>query len=361
MTTLPKVIHEDVAQIVAELVHDYEFATGKTLQPAQIERIFIDLMAYREMLLRAGINDSARQNLVRFARLEMLAYLGEMVECAQLPAQAARTTLRFSLAASTSTVTIIAKGTRIEGGGFIMVTTAEAVISAGAMSVDVLAQADTVGPEPNGLLQNVFKEPFDELPEGVSCTNITVVGGGSYVEDTERYRERVMLAWARPSAGSRNAYRYIALTADIRVIDVSISTPSPGFIRLAVLTDPVSEMEVVAAVHRAASADDNRPLTDRVETVAAAGVDVPILVYITPLKGISIVNLPKQAQSVLAAYKARLATKAGLDVVASQIGGELQALAGVKRVQVVNGDVAIEPHQYADLSWIIEILAAQDE
>lgn len=83
MTTLD-VLANDPATITNEIIAQYELATGKTVYPAQIERLLIDLIAYRETLLRAAINDAARQNLVRFARAPMLDYLGELVGVARL-------------------------------------------------------------------------------------------------------------------------------------------------------------------------------------------------------------------------------------------------------------------------------------
>ncbi|MEO1750733.1 baseplate J/gp47 family protein [Thiofaba sp. EF100] len=81
------VIPNDPQAITAEMVAAYETATGKTLYPAQVERLLIDIIAYRETLLRAAINDTARQNLVRFARAPMLDYLGELVGVTRLPGE----------------------------------------------------------------------------------------------------------------------------------------------------------------------------------------------------------------------------------------------------------------------------------
>jgi phage-related baseplate assembly protein len=86
MSTL-QVINDDAGAIRAEIAAAYEAATGKTLYPAQIESLLIDLIAYRETLIRAAINDAARQNLVRFARAPMLDYLGELVGIARLPGE----------------------------------------------------------------------------------------------------------------------------------------------------------------------------------------------------------------------------------------------------------------------------------
>ena len=110
MSELIKLVADDPLAITDELVRAYEAATGKTLYPAQIERLFIDLIAYRETLVRGLINDVARQNLVAFARAPMLDFLGELVGVSRLSAQPARTTLRFTrpgaAAAATLTTTL---------------------------------------------------------------------------------------------------------------------------------------------------------------------------------------------------------------------------------------------------------------
>jgi len=84
MSALHDIIPNSPAAITAELIAQYQAATGKTLHPAQIEHLLIDLIAYRETLLRAAINDAARQNLVRFARAPMLDYLGELMGVTRL-------------------------------------------------------------------------------------------------------------------------------------------------------------------------------------------------------------------------------------------------------------------------------------
>ena len=77
--TEPDFIERDADKITAEMIAQYEAATGKTLYPGQIERLLIDLIAYRETLVRTAINDTGRQNLVAFSRAPMLDYLGELV------------------------------------------------------------------------------------------------------------------------------------------------------------------------------------------------------------------------------------------------------------------------------------------
>ena len=94
MSTLPQFVPDDSQAITQELITAYEAMTGKTLYPGQIERLLIDLIAYRETLVRTAINDTGRQNLVAFSRAPMLDYLGELVGVARLPAQSARALIR---------------------------------------------------------------------------------------------------------------------------------------------------------------------------------------------------------------------------------------------------------------------------
>lgn len=95
--TEPDFIERDADKITAEMIAQYEAATGKTLYPAQAERLLIDLWAYREMLVRVAAQEAAKQNLVAFAREPMIDYLGELVGVYRLAAQPATTTLQFLL------------------------------------------------------------------------------------------------------------------------------------------------------------------------------------------------------------------------------------------------------------------------
>lgn len=75
----PSFIDRDPVAIATELKTAWETTTGKTLYPGQVEGLLIDLLAYRESLVRIGIQEAAKQNLVAFARAPMLDYLGELV------------------------------------------------------------------------------------------------------------------------------------------------------------------------------------------------------------------------------------------------------------------------------------------
>lgn len=75
----PNLVDRDVEAITNALVAKYEELTGKTLYPAQADRLFLDVIAYREILVRNAIQDAATQNLLEFARAPMIDYLGDLM------------------------------------------------------------------------------------------------------------------------------------------------------------------------------------------------------------------------------------------------------------------------------------------
>ncbi len=85
-----KIVSDDIKQILADTIADYEQRTGKTLQPAHIERSIIQSYAYREMLVRQGINRAFLQTFPQFATGLALDLCGEPMGCYRLSDQAAQ-------------------------------------------------------------------------------------------------------------------------------------------------------------------------------------------------------------------------------------------------------------------------------
>src|SRR5579863_1584639 len=89
----------DPNKILADMIAEFEAASGRTLQPAQVERLLINLYAYRESLVRNAIQYAGQQNLLAFAAFPMLDYLGQLLSVTRLAAQSASE--RFNLHSQT--------------------------------------------------------------------------------------------------------------------------------------------------------------------------------------------------------------------------------------------------------------------
>lgn len=81
----PNFVDRDVSAIVADVVAGFEKETGRTLYPAQVERLMANIIAYRESLLREAIQDAAKLNLVRYSRAPIIDMLGENIGVVRLP------------------------------------------------------------------------------------------------------------------------------------------------------------------------------------------------------------------------------------------------------------------------------------
>src|SRR5579875_3680277 len=154
--------------ILADMIAAFETAAGRKLQPAQVERLLINLYAYRESLVRNAIQYAAQQNLLAYAVFPMIDYLGGLFGVSRLSAVGATTALQFTLAAPLTVQYVIPAGTLAgtSDGLFAFATDTEAIIQPGTLSTTVTATATTVGPDANGYLPgqvNVLLNPSAQL------------------------------------------------------------------------------------------------------------------------------------------------------------------------------------------------------
>lgn len=162
--TEPDFIERDADKITAEMIAKYEADTGKTLYPAQAERLLIDLWAYREMLVRVAVQEAAKQNLVAFAREPMIDYLGELVGVYRLAAQPATTTLQFSVDEALAIDVLIPAGTRVSASdSVIFATDTDVVLKAGLLLVNVTSTCTEPGTAGNGWQPAQVSQLLDEI------------------------------------------------------------------------------------------------------------------------------------------------------------------------------------------------------
>lgn len=328
----PSFIDRDPAAITAEMVAWYEAQTGKTLYPAQVERILIDLISYRESLLRIGIQEAAKQNLVQYARYPMLDYLGELVGVYRLDTRAAVTTLRVTLDAASETGTVIPKGTVVAttDGGVTFATDANLLIAAGATSGDIRATATVTGATANGYLVGAVNTMVPAI-DGVGVVNVTASSGGADVESDERMRERIKEApEGYTNAGSRGAYRFWAMTAHQDIVDVAVRSPVPGTVLLQPLTiDGSPSMAIIEAVHATCNAEAIRPLCDTVTVAAPARVDFHLTAQVTIYNWAEPETVRISVLEQLNTHVSGLRSKLGADIVRAQFVARINGVHGV--------------------------------
>lgn len=350
---IPVFITADPDAITAEMVALYEKETDTVLQPAQVERLLIDVIAYRENLLRNAIQEAAMQNLVRYARFPMLDYLGELVGVARLEAQKARALFRFTLAAAQGFSVAIPTGTRIESkdGKQVFTTNAALTIPAGQLSGDTWATAQVAGVTGNGYLAGEVSTLLDPIANVQSVANTMTSAGGFDAESDDRYRERIILApEAFSTAGSRGAYRFHALKGHQSIVDVSIQRGANGEVYVYPLVetgDPSAA--ILEAVSQALTDEKVRPISDTVIVQAPVRMDFVIEANVTLYTTADQAFVVSTIIELLTAFAAKLKALLGRDIVPSQFVGVIAQVEGVYQVELVSPSFAtVEPNAYAN-------------
>jgi len=348
--TAPEFVHIDPAAIEADLVKRYEQDSGKTLYPGQIERLYLQQIAYAIALSYAAIQATAEKLLVRFSDGALLDYLGELVGTPRLPAAAAQTGITLTRIAADGPPVMIPAGSVVASNdGRVNFATTEH-IEVGATPVHVYAVCTEPGLTGNGWLPGQITALQDNLP--VTASNLTPSSGGADVETDERYRERIISApESYTNAGSYGAYRHHAMSAHQSIVDVAVYGPSegepPGQVALYPLTETgLPSDTLLSTVLAAVSAERVRPLTDHVLVRTPEQVDYAIAATLTCYTTADRADALSRARAALDDWLATRQRTLGLDLVPEQISATLH-VPGVYRVQVTSPAFQVlEPHQW---------------
>ena len=356
MTKLPEpnFIDRDPDIITKEWIEKFEEKSGKVLQPAQIERLMIDVGAYRETVLRMEIQETAKKNLLSYAPLDILKHIGEPLGVEQLLASCSVTTLKFSLENILDFDFTIPKGTEVEtkDGLFIFQTNQDVVINSGDLFVSVKATCESTGSASNNYNLGAINNLITPLSYISKVENITVSSGGADDEEADNLRDRIRQAPEKFSnAGSRGAYRYHTLSAHQSIIDVAITSPSPGVVNIYPLTDDgTPSEEILNIVLNYLSDDKIRPLTDKVQVLSPIKQDFQIKATIYLYKDADETSVITTINAKLEEYKAQLSAKLGKSVIKTQIITILNSVYGVFRVEVdLPDDIEIQEYEWANL------------
>jgi phage-related baseplate assembly protein len=346
------------------MVAAFQVAAGRTLQPAQVERLLINLYAYRESLVRNAIQYAGQQNLLAYAAFPMLDYLGQLLSVTRLPAQSAITTLQFTMANALSVSYTITAGTQVgtNDGQFIFATSSDLTFPPGSLIGTIPAAATAPGGDANGYLAGQINVQLNPSVLIADVTNTTVSTNGASPETDEHLRTRIQAAPNQFSvAGPEGSYRYFTLSVDPSVADTQVTSPAPGQVNVYVLTGPITAQPgaspnpvgiasagLLAKVTAALNADNVRPLTDTVNALAVTEVDYQITGTITlyadadPASTMAAVNMAAQD------YAIALASRIQRDIVPSQIV-EALSVAGVYQVALTTPVYSqLQPGQWAN-------------
>lgn len=198
------------------------------------------------------------------------------------PATYATVTIRFALSAAQKSVAMIPQGTRIRtGAGIYFATTEYAQIDIGETSVDVLAKAEEVGAESNGIPPGVIDTMVDAIPFVAGAVNIDTSSGGADVESDDSLTRRIWLSPTTYScAGPRDAYEFWAMSfrSDIEnAIAISPrSQPCTAYIYFMLTGGKMPSEKDISEMETFMMNEARRPMTDLVICKAPEEVEYSI-------------------------------------------------------------------------------------
>jgi phage-related baseplate assembly protein len=348
----PSFVDRDAAQLTADLVATFEAATGRTLQPAQPERLLLNVLAYAGNLFRINLQEAFKQSLVAYAVGPALEHLGLLVGVTRLGASGSLTTLRFSTVATLEADLVVPVGFRrgTKDGKFTFATTKTLVIPRGSSSGTVPAQCSTPGTAADGYQPGDVSREIDALAGLDSILNITETADGADPEDDDHLRARIMSAPEQFSvAGSVGAYRYHAMSASSDVVDVAVVTPAPGVVAVyPLMADGLPSDAMVATITGVLSADTIRPLCDQVQVMAPTRRAWSADARLTLFRDVDAVATLAAARTAAEAFRVDRRGGLGRDVVGSQLIRALQ-VDGVYRVDLPGwADQVLADNEWAD-------------
>ena len=135
----------DAETIEMALFSAYTSITGRTLGQADPIRLFILFVADVIIRLLNKINDTGKQNLLKYSNGDNLDNLAANAWVTRIPASAATTTLEVTLSGERSTETVIPAGTRVSPESNVYFATDAALRRAiremeGEMTVFIVSQ-----------------------------------------------------------------------------------------------------------------------------------------------------------------------------------------------------------------------------
>lgn len=269
-------LETDAETIKAEIITGYEQASGRTLAAGDPVRLYLLSLAAVIIQQRTAVNLAAQQNLLSYAQDGYLDALGTLLSVTRLAESKAVTTIKFALSQALATVYTIPAGTEVTNGVVTFATDKALDIPKGELTGSVTASCTVAGTVGNDYLAGQVNTIVKPMTFVAKAENTTITTGGSEAESDESLAERIRLAPNSFSvAGPEKAYVYHAKSVSSSVLDVSVTSPTPGEVDVYVLLagGKLPSQETLEQIAAYLSDETIRPLTDFVKVLAPKAVN----------------------------------------------------------------------------------------
>lgn len=334
-------ISTDVDELDALLCAGYEQFFGTSVRPGSPERLFISWIEDAIIYERALNNHADNQNLPSRAEGENLDALAELFYLQQRPQPTAATcTMRFNISEARQSAILIPSGTRVTdaNASLYWATTADEYVPIGSTYTDVTVVCQTSGTVGNDFAVGDINTIVDVYDYYSGCSNVTISANGSDAPDDDEFYQLLLdsqAAWS--SAGPVGSYKYFAKSVSTKIADVVANSPSPGTVCLYAIMDDggIAPDETKKAMVEVCSADEVRPLTDRVISgdPDVVNYNIDLTYYLTRDGDISAADAQTRVNEAVQQYISWQSGKMGRDINPDKLRYLLLEV-GIKRVNL---------------------------
>lgn len=263
-----------------ELLNDIKNLFKRYLKDDEIELLesdnysaLLETLAYRELLLRARINESVKSMLLPYASGADLDNLVSIYGIERLKGEKPIAQVKFSLSTTLENDILVPAGLVLTNNDGVRAILKDSLtIKAGekeATGTSVLNEFK----KSSSVKCEFIESP---LPFVLKAKQESNFSGGADIESDESFRDRAVLSLERFStAGSKKAYIYQALTANTKVKEVTVLNGGAGIVNVYIKSTDMSE-ETRQSVADHLNEEKVRPLTDKVNVFNATRRDITI-------------------------------------------------------------------------------------
>lgn len=332
---------EDVqTQYINDFQAKYKELTGKELSLglADPNRIILYSCALQHYQALQYIDKAGKMGLLKYSYGDFLEMLGSLKKVTRNPANAAITTIRFTLSSLRASAVPIPAGTKITNGTIYFATDKYAEISPGIISIEVAATCTITGTSGNDILPGELKTLSKPIAYISAVENITTTSGGTEIESDESYAERIYLAPASYSvAGPDDAYEYWIKTFNSDITNIKITSPSPGMVDIRfILNDgDIPEESVIEDITEKIKNKSIKPLTDNIQVSAPdiENYNVELTYYINSSDYKNAVAIQNKVNEAVNQYNIWQQSKIGRDINPDELLSRIKQ-AGAKRAVI---------------------------
>lgn len=313
-------------------------------------KALLESLAYRELIVRARINNSIKAMLLPYAKGSDLDNVVAIYGIKRLQGDRPSCIVEFSLSSARQNDTLIPKG----------LVLSDDVGSRAFLKDDVVIEANSLKASGKVLLDEFVENSSKKceyiqtaLPYVLKAKQLSSFEAGANVEDDERLRQRAVLSLKRFStAGSKNSYIYHALSVSPKVLEVEVLNGGAGVVNIYIKSEALDE-ELKNDVLQYLSDKKHRPLTDNVFVFNATKVDVEVVATL------ELVDMFREDEISKKIQKSKKSLSLGEDLNLSYLYSILHQ-SGVYRVNLSSpvADLKVEKNEFVSLSFNLSFTRA---